>query len=117
MVVHKDFIDNWITQVRKGLLTLMVLNALSKKRRYGYELSKYLSAFPGMHVNEATIYPLLSRLKLQKILKTTLIESSEGPARKYYTLTAKGEKNLKLMNQEFIMLTQLMDTIGTGAIK
>jgi PadR family transcriptional regulator PadR len=39
---------------------------------------------------EGTVYPILSRLKKDGLVETTLVESPEGPARKYYQLTANG---------------------------
>ena len=86
-------LDNWITQVRKGILDLCILSALKGGERYGYDLVKSLCEIPGMSVTEGTIYPLLSRLRLQGLVKTRLVESTEGPARKYYSLTPQGEKN------------------------
>lgn len=39
-------------------------------------------------MNEGTIYPLLKRLTNEHYFETYLRESSEGPPRKYYHLTA-----------------------------
>ena len=47
---------------------------------------------------EGTLYPLLSRLRAQGLVSTRLEESSEGPARKYYSLTKEGRKIAALMN-------------------
>ena len=93
-----DFLDNWTVQVRKGLLELCVLNALADKERYGYELVKALVDVPGLGVTEGTLYPLLSRLRVQGLVNARLEESSEGPVRKYYSLTKDGRKIATLMN-------------------
>src|SRR5579862_7664795 len=93
-----DFFDNWTVQVRKGLLELCVLNALAGKERYGYELVKALVDVPGMGVTEGTLYPLLSRLRLQGLISARLEESAEGPARKYYALSREGAKTAAIMN-------------------
>ena len=93
-----DFFDNWTVQVRKGVLELCILNALAEKERYGYELVKTLVAIPGLGVTEGTLYPLLSRLRVQGYVATWLEESSEGPARKYYLLTKEGRRVTKAMN-------------------
>ncbi|MEK7676953.1 MAG: PadR family transcriptional regulator, partial [Verrucomicrobiota bacterium] len=60
-----DYLDNWTVQVRKGLLDLCILSALADKERYGYELVKLLVTIPGLGVTEGTLYPLLSRLRVQ----------------------------------------------------
>ena len=93
-----DFFDNWTVQVRKGVLELCILNALAEKERYGYELVKALAAIPGLGVTEGTLYPLLSRLRVQGYVATRLEESSEGPARKYYSLTKEGRRVMRAMN-------------------
>ena len=93
-----DFFDNWTVQVRKGVLELCILTALAEKERYGYELVKTLVAVPGLGVTEGTLYPLLSRLRVQGYISARLEESSEGPARKYYALTADGTKVMAAMN-------------------
>ena len=106
-----DHFDNWTIQVRKGILELCILNALEEKEKYGYELVKALVSLPGLGVTEGTIYPLLSRLRNQGLVNTRLVESSEGPARKYYTLTALGKKNMKAMNGHLLSLVQSTQTL------
>jgi PadR family transcriptional regulator PadR len=102
-----DHFENWTVQVRKGLLELCVLNALEAQRdRYGYDLVKSLVEMPGLGVTEGTIYPLLSRLRVQGLVSTRLVESSEGPARKYYSLTSKGRKSIEHMNNHLDMLVK-----------
>jgi PadR family transcriptional regulator, regulatory protein PadR len=101
-----DFFDNWTVQVRKGVLELCILNALGEKERYGYELVKTLVAIPGLGVTEGTLYPLLSRLRVQGIVAARLEESSEGPARKYYALTKEGRKMTRAMNEYLEELNQ-----------
>lgn len=90
-------IDNWTVQARKGILELAVLTSLTERERYAYELFKSLALLPGLDVSEGTIYPLLSRLRTQGLVKTRLVESPEGPARKYYSLTREGEQALSMM--------------------
>jgi PadR family transcriptional regulator, regulatory protein PadR len=101
-----DFFDNWTVQVRKGVLELCILNALAEKERYGYELVKTLVAISGLGVTEGTLYPLLSRLRVQGYVSTRLEESSEGPARKYYALTKEGRSVTKAMNEYLEDLNQ-----------
>lgn len=101
-----DYFDNWTVQVRKGLLDLCVLQSLAEKEQYGYELVKQLVGLPGMGVTEGTLYPLLSRLRLQGLVSTRLEESSEGPARKYYALTREGRKVLALMQDYMARLSE-----------
>ena len=45
--------DNWTTQLRKGILELCILNALSRSRRYGYEIVRTLSEIESLVVSPA----------------------------------------------------------------
>jgi len=101
-----DFFDNWTVQVRKGVLELCILNALVERERYGYDLVKTLVAVPGLGVTEGTLYPLLSRLRVAGLVSARLEESSEGPARKYYSLTKEGRKIMSVMNDYLETLNQ-----------
>ena len=93
-----DFFDNWTVQVRKGVLELCILNALAEEERYGYDLVKTLVTVPGLGVTEGTLYPLLSRLRVAGLVSARLEESTQGPARKYYSLTKDGRKIMAVMN-------------------
>ena len=75
-------------QFKKGVLELIVLESVRRKDMYGYELVEEVSEV--IDVNEGTIYPLLKRLTNERYFETYLRESSEGPPRKYYHLTAAG---------------------------
>lgn len=86
----REMFENWTVQMRKGVLDLCILKALSSREWYGYALVKALVAVPGVGVAEGSIYPLLARLRRQGLVTTRLEESNEGPARKYYLATADG---------------------------
>ena len=80
-------------QFKKGVLEMVVLAAVKQRDMYGYELVADVSRV--LDVNEGTIYPLLKRLTNEKYFETYLRESSEGPPRKYYHLTALGEQYMQ----------------------
>lgn len=114
--VVSDFFDNWTVQVRKGLLDLCILNALAEKERYGYDLVKTLLEIPGLGVTEGTLYPLLSRLRVQGLIAARLEESTEGPARKYYSLTKDGRRIMTAMNAYLETLNQGTQRLQKGGI-
>ena len=89
-------------QFKKGVLELIVLLSVTRRDMYGYELVSEVSKV--VDVNEGTIYPLLKRLTNERYFETYLRESTEGPPRKYYHLTAAGilyKGQLKKEWQEF----------------
>jgi PadR family transcriptional regulator PadR len=106
-----DVTDNWTTQLRKGVLELCILNVVGRARVYGYDIVKQLRGVDALVVSEGTIYPILSRLKRDGLVKTSLEESSEGPARKYYELTRRGEQLVAEMNSYWDVLTQRINTL------
>ncbi len=99
--VSKELFENWTVQMRKGVLDLCILQALAAAEWYGYALVKALVWVPGVGVAEGSIYPLLSRLKRQGLVTTRLEESSEGPARKYYSATVEGRALAREMELYF----------------
>jgi len=103
---QQDYFDNWIVQVRKGILEFYILAALYTQERYGYDLVKTLVDLPGLGVSEGTVYPLLSRLRVQKLVTSRLEESTEGPVRKYYALTARGKQIADVMDEHLTALIQ-----------
>lgn len=76
-------------QFKKGVLELCVLSLLAGRDYYGYEMAGALEE--GLAVAEGSVYPLLRRLKDEGLVETYLVESAEGPPRKYYRLAAAGE--------------------------
>ena len=108
------FFDNWTTQIRKGLLEFCVLNAIAGERRYGYDIVRRLREVPGLVISEGTIYPILSRLRRDGLVRTSLEESNEGPARKYYELTASGERTRARMNEQWRQILQGVRDLQTG---
>jgi len=97
-IMDNRFFDNWSTQLRKGMLDLCILNAIKGTSLYGYDIVRKLRNIRGLVISEGTIYPILSRLKREGFVQTTIKESTEGPPRKYYELTDKGKTILSEMN-------------------
>lgn len=86
-------------QFKKGALELCVLSELRSADRYGYELTDSISR--EMSIATGTLYLVLKRLKDEEYVETYLVESAEGPARKYYQLTEKGRDYYETLEQEW----------------
>lgn len=87
-------------QLKRGTLELCVLALLSQHDRYGYELVNAISE--SIHITEGTIYPLMKRLKDEGCITSYLVESNEGPSRKYYSLTDVGRGKLAIQTGEWV---------------
>jgi len=110
----RETFENWTVQMRKGVLDLCILRALSAREWYGYALVKSLVAVPGVGVAEGSIYPLLARLKRQGLVTTRLEESNEGPARKYYLATAEGRALAEEMELYFAEMLRGVTGLQAG---
>src|SRR5262245_572913 len=109
------FFSNWTTQLRKGTLELCVLSALRDRRLYGYDIIKRLRGLDGLMIGEGTVYPILSRFHREGLVTTALVESSEGPARKYYELTSLGRRELARMRQAWRSVRDGIDSLSPEA--
>lgn len=89
---------SWMTQLRKGALELAVLNAVNGDRLYGYDIVRILRGHHGLVIADGTVYPILSRLKADGLVRATIEDSPDGPPRKYYELTRAGRDALGEMN-------------------
>ena len=87
-------IENTKAQMRKGVLELITLSIISKKEAYPSDIIKELKAAE-LIVVEGTMYPLLNRLKNAGLLTYSWKESTSGPPRKYFQVTAEGSKFLE----------------------
>ena len=111
-IVNDRFFDNWSTQLRKGMLELCILNAIGGTHLYGYDIVRRLREIDALVISEGTVYPILSRLRREGFVQTTIEESAEGPPRKYYRLTEKGKLILTRMNDCWVKMKT-----GTDGLK
>lgn len=93
---HLKF-QKWEQQLRKGLLSFLVLGELARSRHYGYSLMAALRRALNADMAEGTIYPLLSRLQRDDLIVSEWEIQESGPARKYYQITDSGKELLEQM--------------------
>jgi PadR family transcriptional regulator, regulatory protein PadR len=95
--MSEEFIHKWQSQVKKGILSLVVLNIIGQGEYYGYELIEEIRKHTTIDIAEGTLYPLLIRLKEENMVTSRWVEQESGIPRKYYTLTEAGKVNLEEM--------------------
>lgn len=107
------FYDNWKVQLRKGYLELCVLALIRREGRlYGLDLIERLSK-AGLDVKEGTLYPILNRMTLDKLLKSTWeTEGARGHPRKFYSLSKDGEELLSRMLEEYQSLAKILKNLS-----
>ena len=94
---ENEQIQNFITELRRGSLTLAVLGCL-KQPYYGYALLQAMQE-KQIDIEANTLYPLLRRLESQGLL-TSDWDTSEKRPRKYYTINEKGRIVYKELLEE-----------------
>lgn len=99
------------TQLLKGILEGCVLSVLQEKTTYGYELVQTLIQFGFTDLSAGTVYPLLQKLEKQGMLKGETLPSPDGPNRKYYSVTSKGEERLNEFNTQWTHLSDVVNLI------
>jgi PadR family transcriptional regulator PadR len=103
--------EKWMAQMRRGSLELCILAILSHGQRYGYDIVQALQGSGGLVIKEGTIYPLLNRLKSEGLVDAEWRPSPQGPARKYYTLTTRGEETLARMREQWFRFSAALARI------
>jgi PadR family transcriptional regulator PadR len=103
----------WVSQLRKGLVELLVLAALRRQEVYGYQLLQKLAALDGLALTESTLYPVLGRLADDRLVAVRQVPSPAGPPRRYYRLTAAGERRLDEMLAHWRQVNASIDTLAS----
>ena len=101
-------VDNVRSQMRKGMLVYCILLVLHREAAYASDIVLMLKEAP-LIVVEGTLYPLLTRLKNDNLLSYEWVESTQGPPRKYYSLTPEGEHFLRGLEEAW---TELANTVN-----
>ena len=85
-------------QLKRGLLDVCVLAAIKNEDSYGYKIIKDMK--PYIEMSESTLYTILKRLEVAKMLT---VRSSEhgGRLRKYYHITRAGLERIEEFKAEW----------------
>ena len=103
-------------QLLKGVLSLVLLRLLAERESYGYEVVQRLHDVGLSDVLEGTVYPALARLEREGRLRSRLVASTAGPARKYYRPTAAGLDALAEGAASWAALTAVVESILPGPV-
>lgn len=101
-------------QLKKGILEIYVLAFLKRNDSYGYKIVQNLSQV--IAISESTLYPIVHRLEEAKCLVTYKLENN-GRLRKYYHVTAIGEKRLETFYTDWTNIITIYNTLINRANK
>jgi PadR family transcriptional regulator PadR len=90
------------------------MSIISEEASYGYEMVRKLRSRGLDLASEGSIYPLLSRLQKQGLIKSYLVQSSEGPARKYYRMSDNGQLVLAQWRRDWAGFRDSVDSVLSG---
>lgn len=103
-------VENSKAQMRKGILEYCILLIVSRKDAYASDIISQLKDSK-LIVVEGTLYPLLTRQKNAGLLAYRWEESTQGPPRKYYTITEIGKKHLQELDKSWDELVNSIESI------
>lgn len=85
-------------QLKRGLLDVCVLAAIRGGDSYGYKIIKDMK--PYLELSESTLYTILKRLEVAKMLTVHTAEHG-GRLRKYYHITEAGLRRIEEFRREW----------------
>ena len=100
-------------QLKKGILDMCVLFALSKGESYGYKIISDLNGV--IEISESTLYPILKRLESGGYITARAAEHN-GRLRRYYKITPLGLDKLKSGKEDLQEIHKIYQTIFGGRI-
>ncbi len=109
--------DKFESDLLRGSLDLMVLSILANDPEYGYSIQQKLQAASKEKVRlpAGTLYPLLHRLEAEKLIRSWL-DSTTGRQRKWYALTAKGQKRLAAQAKQWREYADCVEALLSGLL-
>lgn len=106
--------DTVNTDLLRGRVDIIVLNALSEKDGYGYDILNYIQTRTQGHyeMKQSSIYSVLKRLeKLGQIRSYAGGNETNGAKRRYYSLTDSGKLILENEKKEWSYTRTLLDNL------
>ena len=98
-------------QLKRGLLEVCVLAAISGEDSYGYQIIKDMK--PYIELSESTLYTILKRLESANMLTVRTAEHG-GRLRKYYRITPTGQKRLADFKQDWKEIIAIYQFVTKG---
>jgi PadR family transcriptional regulator PadR len=100
-------------ELMRGSGPTAVLQLLSRREMYGYELVEALERESAgvLAMGQSTLYPLLYNLEAKGLISSRT-EDEDGRTRRYYALTKAGRKELTEQRSQWKSLAEAMAALG-----
>lgn len=101
-------------ELMRGAGPVAVLKLLEGGSMYGYELVTAIAKRSDgvLAMGQSTLYPMLYNLEAQGFVSSQWRETQSGRKRKYYALTAKGERRLAADAAQWQAVARAMRGLG-----
>lgn len=99
----------------KGILEGCVLEIISRKPTYGYDITQQLRTLGFADVVEGTVYTILVRLEKNYFVSTEKKPSEVGPPRKFYSLNERGQTELETYWQKWDFVSSKINELRSMA--
>jgi transcriptional regulator len=109
-------LTNTASDLLPGTLELLILKALARDARHGYGIVEHLrlASHDVLRIGESALYPALQRLLLNGWVKAEWGTSENNRRARYYTLTARGRKQLTAERAEFDRMVGVIQQVLEG---
>ncbi|HND49589.1 MAG TPA: PadR family transcriptional regulator [Anaerolineales bacterium] len=100
-----------LTEMLKGVLEGCILEIISRKKTYGYEITRQLNTLGFTDVVDGTVYTILVRLEKNKLVDIEKSPSEMGPPRKFFTLNNAGREELRKFWEKWKFVSSRIDKL------
>ena len=109
-------LTNTTSDLLPGTLELLILTSLAGGARHGYGIVEHLrlASDDMLRIGESALYPALQRLLFNGWVKAEWGTSENNRRARYYTLTARGRKQLAAERAEFNRMVGMIQQVLGG---
>lgn len=103
--------------ILQGTLVLLVLRTLSREPMHGYGITLRIQQVSNeiLRVEEGSLYPALHRMEQDGWIRAEWRATANNRRARYYSLTAKGRKQLAAEEKSWARLTTAVSHVLEGA--
>ncbi len=101
-------------ELKRGSTELLILALVEERPRHGYEIAKLIEhrSEGVLQFHAASLYPLLYRLEKRGLISGRWVEKTGQRRRRYYKLTAAGQKILSEQRQTWKDFFAALDRVA-----
>lgn len=101
-------------EVKRGSIEMLILALVADQPRHGYEIAKLIEQRSDgvLQFHVASLYPLLYRLEQRSLIRGRWVEKAGQRRRRFYKLTAAGQKVLAEQRQTWKDFFAALDRVA-----